>query len=122
MINVLSTVLILISSIASVYHSYIWVMKPETALLYVKANMPYIGIELLSMLLGIGGVLLLFPYTFKIGGAFLITHSLITIICYIITKDLKGGVGEFILLQIPIFLVWAGYPLTVLEKFRNFFT
>ena len=97
-------------------------MKPDTALLYIKAGMPGLGIRLLSLFLGIGGLLLLFPQTFKVGGAFLITHSLITVICYIITKDLKGGLGEFVFLQIPIFLVWAGYPLTVLEKLRNFFT
>lgn len=96
-------------------------MKPDTALLYVKASMLGLGIQLLSLFLGIGGLLLLFPQTFKVGGAFLITHSLITIICYVITKDLKGGLGEFVLLQIPIFLIWAGYPISVLEKVRNFF-
>ena len=122
MIKIISTLLILISSIASVYNSYKWVMKPDTALLYIKAAMPDLGIQLLSLFLGIGGLLLLLPQTFKLGGAFLITHSLITIICYGITKDLKGGFGEFVLLQIPIFLVWAGYPLTILDKFRNFFT
>ena len=53
------------------------------------------------------GLFLLFPQTFKVGGAFLITHSLITIICYVITKDLKGGLGEFVLLQVPIFLIWS---------------
>lgn len=121
MIQIVTAILILVSSAASVYHAYIWVIKPETALLYVKANMPYLSIELLSMFLGAGGLLLLFPYTFKVGGAFLITHSVITITCYFITKDIKGGIGEFILLQIPIFLVWAGYPLSVIEKFRNFF-
>lgn len=97
-------------------------MKPDTALLYSKAGMPGLGIQLLSLVLGIGGLLLLLPQTFKIGGAFLITHSLITIICYVITKDLKGGFGEFVLLQIPVFLVWAGYPLSVLEKIKSFFT
>ena len=122
MTKIISTILILLSSIASVYNSYKWVTKPDTALLYIKAAMPGLGIQLLSLFLGIGGLLLLFPQTFKVGGAFLITHSLITIICYIITKDLKGGLGEFVLLQIPIFLVWAGYPLTVLEKIRNVFT
>ena len=122
MIKIISTILILISSIASIYNSYKWVLKPDTGLLYIKAGMPDLGIQLLSLFLGIGGILLLFPQTFKIGGTFLIVHSLITIICYIITKDLKGGLLEFILLQIPIFLVWAGYPLTVLEKFKNFFT
>ncbi len=122
MIKIISTILILISSIASIYNSYKWVLKPDTGLLYIKAGMPSLGIQLLSLFLGIGGFLLLFPQTFKIGGTFLIVHSLITIICYAITKDLKGGLLEFTLLQIPIFLVWAGYPLTVLEKFKNFIT
>jgi hypothetical protein len=121
MIKIISTLLILISSIASVYNSYRWVMKPDTALLYVKAGMPGLGIQLLSLFLGIGGLLLLFPQTFNVGGAFLITHSLITIICYVVTKDLKGGLGEFALLQIPIFLVWVGYPVPVLERVKDFF-
>ena len=122
MIKIISTILILISSIASVYNSYKWVMKPDTALLYIKAAMPGLGIQLLSFFLGIGGLLLLFPQTFKVGAAFLIIHSLITVVCYIITKDLKGGLGELVLLLVPIFLIWAGYPLAILEKFRNFFT
>ena len=122
MIKILSTILILVGSIASVYNSVVWVMNPETALLYIKANFSQLGIQLLSLFLGIGGLLLLFPQTSKIGGTFLITHSLITIICYVITQDWKGGFLEFLLLQIPIFLVWADYPLTVLEKFKNIFT
>jgi len=73
---------------------------------------------LLSLFLGIGGLLLLFPKTFIVGGAFLITHSFITLICYAITKDWKGGLREFVLFQIPVFLIWAGYPLSILEKFR----
>ena len=121
MIKIITTVLILISSIASVYNSYKWVTKPDTALLYIKAGMPGMSILLLSLLLGVGGLLLIFPQTFKFGGVFLITHSVITVICYAITKDLKGGLGEFMLLQIPVFMVWAGYPLSVLEKLKNFF-
>jgi hypothetical protein len=122
MIKILTTILIIVASVASIYNSYVWVKKPDTALLYIKANFSPLGIQLLSLFLGIGGLILLFPQTFKFGGAFLITHSLITLICYAITKDWKGGLREFILFQIPIFLIWAGYPLTVLEKFKNFFT
>ena len=122
MIKILTTILILVASVASIYHSFVWVKKPETALLYIKANFSPTGIQLLSLFLGIGGMILLFPQTFKVGGAFLIIHSLITLICYAITKDWKGGLREFILFQIPVFLIWAGYPLTVLEKFRHFFT
>ncbi len=121
MIKIISTVLIIVASIASVYNSYVWVMKPETGLLYSKANFSRPGIQLLSLFLGTGGLLLLFPQTFKVGAVFLIIHSLITLICYAITKDWKGGLREFILFQIPIFLLWAGYPLTVLEKLRSFF-
>jgi len=122
MIKILTTILILVASVASIYNSYAWVKKPETALLYIKANFSRSSIQLLSLFLGIGGLILLFPQTFKVGGAFLITHSLITLICYAITRDWKGGLREFILFQIPVFLIWAGYPLTVLEKIKNIFT
>lgn len=120
MIRIISTILIIVASIASIYNSYVWVKKPETGLLYIKANFSLLGIQLLSVLLGIGGILLLFPQTFKVGGTFLIIHSLATLICYAITKDWKGGLREFILFQIPVFLLWAGYPQTILEKLRNF--
>lgn len=119
MIKIVSTILVIVASVASVYHSFIWVMKPGTGFLYIKAGFSQAGIQLLSLFLGIGGLILLFPQTFKVGGAFLIIHSLITITCYIIIKDWKGGLREFILLQIPVFLVWVAYPLTVLEKFRS---
>jgi hypothetical protein len=121
MIKIIITLLILFSSVASIYYSFGGAMKPETALVYNKVNLSRSGIQLLSLFLGIGGILLLFPQTFKLGGIFLITHSLITIICFIVIRDWKGGILEFIFLQIPIFIVWLGYPLTVLEKFRNFF-
>ncbi len=121
MIKIISTILIIIASIASVYNSYIWVKKPETGLLYVKANFSLLGIQLLSLLLGIGGLLLLFPQTFKVGTTFLIIHSLTTLICYAITKDWKGGLRELILFQIPVFLFWAGYPTSMLEKLINLF-
>jgi hypothetical protein len=116
MIKTISIILILFSSVAAIYYSFGGVIKPETAVVYNKANISRFGIQLLSLFLGIGGLLLLFPQTFKIGGAFLITHSLITIICFILIRDWKGGIFEFIFLQIPIFMVWAGYPISVLEK------
>ena len=121
MIKIISTILIIVASLASIYNSYVWVKKPETGLLYIKANFSLLAIQLLSLFLGIGGLLLLFPQTFKVGAAFLIIHSLTTLICYAITKDWKGGLREFILFQIPIFLFWAGYPLTMLDKIKNFF-
>jgi len=122
MIKILTAILIIIASLASIYNSYVWVKKPDTALLYINANFSQSGIQLLSLFLGIGGLILLFPQTFKVGGAFLIIHSLITLICYAITKDWKGGLREFLLFQIPVFLIWAGYPLTVLEKIKSIFT
>ena len=122
MLKIISTTLIIVASVASIYNSYMWIKNPETGLLYMKANFSRLGIQLLSLFLGIGGLLLLFPQTFKAGVIFLIIHSLTTLICYAITQDWKGGLREFILLQIPIFLLWTGYPLTVFEKFRNFFT
>jgi len=122
MIKIITAILILISSVASVYYAFGGVMKPETALIYNKAAMSRLGIQLLSLFLGVGGVLLLFPLTFKIGGTMLIIHSLITIICFIIIKDWKGGIFEFIFLQIPVFIVWTGYPVSVSEKIRNLFT
>jgi hypothetical protein len=121
MIKIISSILIIVASVASVYNSYVWVKKPETGLLYIKADFSRSGIQMLSLFLGIGGLLLLFPQTFQVGITFLIIHSLTTLICYAITKDWKGGLREFILLQIPVFLLWAGYPLTILEKFSNFF-
>ncbi len=120
MIKSITAILILISSLASIYYAFGGVIKPETALVYNKANMPRPGIQLLSMFLGIGGLLLLFPQTFTIGGTMLIIHSLTTIVCFVMIKDWKGGIFEFIFLQIPVFIVWAGYPLSILEKFRNF--
>jgi hypothetical protein len=122
MIKTFSTVLIIIASVASIYNSVVWVIKPDSALLYIKVNFSRSGIQLLSIFLGIGGLILLFPQTFIAGGAFLITHSLITLVCYALTKDWKGGLLEFTLLQIPIFLVWAGYPVSVLERVISFFT
>jgi hypothetical protein len=121
MIKIIISLLILFSSAASIYYSFGGVVKPETALVYNKANLSRSAIQLLSLFLGIGGILLLFPLTFKFGASFLIIHSLITIVCFITIKDWKGGTLEFIFLQIPIFMVWHGYPLTVLEKFRSLF-
>jgi hypothetical protein len=121
MIKIISTILIIVASVASIYNSYVWVKKPETGLLYIKAGFSRLAIQLLSLLLGIGGLLLLFPQTFKVGGAILIIHSFTTLISYAITKDWKGGLREFVLFQIPVFLLWADYPLEILEKLRSFF-
>lgn len=121
-IKIISTLLIIVASIASIYNAYVWIKKPETGLLYIKSNFSHSGIQWLSFLLGVGGLLLLFPKSFKVGVILLIIHSLTTLICYAITKDWKGGLREFILFQIPVFLFWSGYPMTVLEKVIKFFT
>ena len=60
-------------------------------------------------------MLLLFPATFKIGWCddYTLTdyHHLLIVI-----KGRKGGF-EFIMLQIPIFIVWGGYPITEIQRF-----
>lgn len=56
MIKIISAVLIVIVSAASVYNSYIWIKQPETGLLYVKAVFSLPAIRLLSLLSGIGGL------------------------------------------------------------------
>lgn len=116
MIRIISILLILLSSAASLYYMFVGVTRPETTVVYNKANIPHLGIQVLSLFLGIGGMLLLFPQTFKLGGVFLIIHSLITIICFVLIKDWEGGILELLFLQIPIFILWNGYP------FRNLFT
>ena len=122
MMKTITAILILFSSMASIYYSFGGIIKPEAALVYNKANISRPGIQLLSLFLGIGGMLLLFPQTFILGAVFLIMHSLITIICFITIKDWNGGFLEFIFLQIPVFMAWSGYPLSVLEKCRNLIT
>jgi Ca2+/Na+ antiporter len=122
MIKTITIILMLISSVASIYYAVGGTIRPETALVYNKANIPRMGIQLLSLFLAIGGMLLLFPQTFKLGAVFLIIHSLITIVCFILIRDWRGGTFEFLFLQIPFFLVWTDYPLSVHEKIRNLFT
>lgn len=115
----LSTILILISFTASLYYLFVGIMKPETVAIYNNANIPRWGIQLWALVLGISGILLVMPSTFKIAGILLILGSLFTIVCFVITKDFKGGALEFVFLQIPIFLLWAGYPIEVLDKVKN---
>jgi hypothetical protein len=122
MIEIITAALIAVSVAASVYYLYAGLMNPETLMPFAKVNIPRWSMQLLSVLLGIGGLLLLFPQTFVPGGILLTIHSIITIICYIILKDWKGGFFELLFLQIPIFILWAGYPLSLLERLQNFFT
>ena len=119
MSRLIVAILVLLSSAASVYYAFGGVIKPETILVYNKANMSRSGIQLLSLFLGIGGLLLLFPVTFKIGGTMLMIHSLATFFCFIIIKDWRAGLFEFLMLPIPVFILRAGYPVAVLEKLRT---
>ncbi|MET0594939.1 MAG: hypothetical protein ABW133_19725 [Polyangiaceae bacterium] len=111
--------LILLSSAASLYYAINGATHPETDLVYNKANMSRTGIQLLSLLLGMGGVLILLPQTFRLGGAFLIAHSMVTIGCFVATKDWKGGALEFAFLQVPILMICVGYPSALLERARS---
>jgi hypothetical protein len=119
MTKTIVTILILVSSAASISYSVNGVMLPEAALVYNKANMSRARIQFLSLLLGLGGVLILLPQTFRFGGALLIAHSMITIGCFVATRDWKGGALEFALLQVPIFIVCVGYPSSVLERVKS---
>lgn len=112
----------MVSSGASISYSYVGMVKPETTLVYNKAKISHLYIKLLPLFLGIGGLLLLLPQTFKLGGTILIVHSVVTIICFILIRDWRGGAFEFVFLQIPIFILWAGYPILIIEKLKNFLT
>ena len=119
MTKVVVSILILFSFAASLHYAINGVVHPESALVYTKANTSRAGIQLLSLLLGVGGVLLLLPQTFRFGGVLLIAHSLITIGCFVATRNWKGGIFELAFLQIPIFMVVIGYPSSVLAKIQN---
>jgi hypothetical protein len=119
MTKIVVSILILLSSAAAVYYSINGVVRPESALVYNKAQMPRVGIQLLSVLLGVGGALILLPQTFKSGGVLLIAHSLITIGCFVATRDWKGGALECAFLQIPILMLALDYPSSVLAKLKQ---
>ena len=112
-------ILILFSFAASLYYSLNGAMRPEALLVYNKANLSRSAIQLLSLLLGVGGVLLLLPQTFRLGGALLIVHSVTTIGCFLATRDWIGGALEFVFLQVPVFMVAVGYPSGVPERVRG---
>jgi len=117
--KVISVVLIVVSLIASLYYLVVGLTKPEAVIVYNKANIPYWGVQTWAFVLGTSGILLLFPQTFKLAAVLMILNSLFTIGCFVAIKDFKGGFIEFLFLQIPIFLLWTGYPISVLEKVRN---
>ena len=84
-------------------------MHPESALVYNKAAMSRAGIQLLSLLLGVGGVLILIPAS-RFGGALLIAHSMVTIGCFIATRDWKGGALEAWVFRLPKLHGLGGLP------------
>ncbi len=66
-------------------------------------------------------MLLLFPPKFRLATILLVINSVFTIACLVVAKDWKGGFIELSLLQIPVFLLWVGYPMFALEKLRTLF-
>jgi len=120
MIIIITAILIVFSSAASLFYAFNGLIKPENALVYNKANFSHLGIQLLSLFLGIGGMLLLFQQTFKLGGIMLVMHSLITIICFAMIREWRAAFFEFIFLQIPVLIMFAGYPLSYIEKLKDF--
>lgn len=119
MMKIVVTFLLLFSAAASIHYATRSIMHPESALVYNKAGMSRAGIQLLSLLLGVGGVLILLPQTFRFGGALLVVHSVTTIGCFVATRDWKGGALEFVFLQIPIVMLVLGYPSLVLAKLKS---
>jgi len=115
----LSAALILVSLAASMYYLFAGLTKPESVLVYNKASIPHWGIQVWALTLGASGILLLFPQSFRLAGALMIMNSLFTIACFAVAKDWRGGFLELVFLQIPVFLLWAGYPVSVLERIRS---
>lgn len=121
MINLFNGILILLSAVASLSYSVIGMMKANSLVVYNNAGISHLGIQFSSFILGVGGMLLLFPPTFRAGGSLLILHSLFTILCFVLIRDWRGGFFELLAMIIPVFMLWAGYPLNVLEKIRSLF-
>jgi hypothetical protein len=105
-----SLVLALVSVAASVHYFVAGLTGPENMVVYSRANVPVWGIRTWAVLLGVGGVLLLFPSTFRLATVLMMMNSLFTIACFVIAKDWRGGLVEFVFLQIPVLLFWSGYP------------
>ncbi len=114
-------VLTLVSLTASIYYFVAGVIGPERMVVYGRANVPVWGIRTWAVLLGVGGILLLFPSTFRVATVLMVMNSIFTIACFVIAKDWRGGLTELVFLQIPVFLYCAGYPLA-LEKVRDLFS
>lgn len=119
MAKIVAALLILFSSAASIHYSVVGVRHPDSLQVYNKANLPLLWIRLLSLLLGLGGGLVLLPQTFRLGGALLILHSVVTIGCYVATRDWKGGALEVAMLQVPFLMIWMGYPISIVAWARK---
>jgi len=88
---------------------------------YSRAGVPGWGIRASAALLGAGGILLLFPQAFRLGATLLAMHSLFTIACFVIVRNWRGSAGEALMLQIPVLLLWIGYPRFALDAVAALF-
>jgi hypothetical protein len=62
-----SAMLVLVSLTASMYYLVVGLTQSESMAVYSRANIPVWGIRAWAVLLGAGGVLLIFPSTFRLG-------------------------------------------------------
>jgi len=114
----MSGALTLVSVAASIYYFVAGLTGPENMVVYGRVNVPVWGIRTWAVLLGVGGVLLLFPQTFRLATVLMVMNSLFTIACFLIAKDWRGGLLESLFLQVPVLLFFSGYPTFALEKVR----
>jgi hypothetical protein len=114
----MSAALTLVSVAASIYYFVAGITGPENMVVYGRVNVPAWGIRTWAVFLGVGGVLLLFPPTFRLATVLMVMNSLFTISCFVIAKDWKGGLLESLFLQVPVLLFFSGYPTFALEKVR----
>jgi len=104
-------VLTLVSVAASFYYFIAGLTGPENMVVYRRANVPVWGVRAWAVLLGVSGVLLLFPPTFRPATVLMVMNSLFTITCFVLAKDWRGGLVEGLFLQIPVFLFLVGRPI-----------
>jgi hypothetical protein len=117
-VRTVSLILFLISLTGSVYYGVAGLTKPESMAVYRRANVPVWAVQASAVVLGAGGVLLLFPLTFRLGAVLLVMHSLFTIVCFSMVRNWKGGVAEALLLQVPVLLLGVGYPVFARDAIR----
>jgi hypothetical protein len=114
----MSAALTLVSVAASIYYFVAGLTGPENMVVYGRVNVPVWAIRTWAVLLGVGGVLLLFPPTFRLATVLMVMNSLFTISCFVIAKDWRGGLLESLFFQVPVLLFFSGYPTFALEKLR----